>query len=96
MTSERQAKRIAIVASHAPSLLLFRRSLIETILGDGHQVLCAAPDMDEAVAGELSRLGASPKTIRLERTGLNPLSDMKSVDELTGVFREWQPDVVMG
>ena len=96
MTSERQAKRIAIVASHAPSLLLFRRSLIETILGDGHQVLCAAPDMDEAVAGELSRLGASPKTIRLERTGLNPLSDMKSVDELTGLFREWQPDVVMG
>jgi len=91
-----QAKRIAIVASHAPSLLLFRRSLIETLLGHGHQVLCAAPDMDEAVAGELGRLGAETKTITLERTGLNPMRDMKSVDELTGLFREWGPDVVMG
>ena len=96
MTSDARAKRIAIVASHAPSLLLFRRSLIKTILGDGHQVLCAAPDMDEAVAGELGHLGAETKTISLERTGLNPMRDMKSVDELTGLFREWRPDVVMG
>jgi glycosyltransferase involved in cell wall biosynthesis len=96
LTSEHQAKRIAIVASYAPSLLLFRRSLIETLLGHGHQVLCAAPDMDEAVAAELGRLGAETGTISLERTGLNPLRDMKSVDELTGLFREWSPDVVMG
>jgi len=96
LTSKRQAKRIAIVASHAPSLLLFRRSLIQTILADGHQVLCAAPDMDEAIAGELGQLGASAKSIRLERTGLNPLSDLKSLEELTRLFREWRPDVVMG
>jgi len=96
LTSEPQAKRIAIVASHAPSLLLFRRSLIETLLGQRHQVLCAAPDMDETIAGELGRLGAETKTITLERTGLNPMHDMKSVDELTGLFRDWQPDIVMG
>ncbi len=77
-------------------MLLFRRSLFETILGDGHQVLCAAPDMDDAVTAELAELGASAKSFFLERTGLNPLSDIKSLEELTGIFREWRPDVVMG
>ena len=58
--------------------------------------MCAAPDMDDTVASEIGRLGADTEHFSLERTGLNPKNDLESVRELTGLFRDWRPDIVMG
>ena len=89
-------KRIALVASYAPSLLTFRGPLISDLVRLGHEVVCFAPDFTPAVLKELAGLGALARDFPLERTGLNPLADLKSLRELVRQFRKWRPDVVMG
>lgn len=89
-------QRVALVASYAPSLRLFRKSLIEAMRAAGHEVLALAPELDPALSADLQTIGAEPLEIPLSRTGLNPFSDLASLRALTNLFREHSPDVVMG
>ncbi len=98
--SARQAaddvKRIAIVASYAPSLLLFRGGLIGDMLARGHRVICFAPDFDDETRQAVHALGAECQDYPLARTGLNPLADLKAQRALVRAFRAIRPHVVMG
>ncbi len=96
MIQRSKPKRVALVASHAPSLILFRRSLIEAIGGLGHEVLALAPDFSADLARELEAIGATPLEFPLSRTGLNPFSDLAALRALTRLFRAHRPDVVTG
>ena len=96
MNTKHEPKRVALVASHAPSLLLFRRPLIEAIGARGHEVLALAPDIAPGTKAALEDLGATPVEIPLSRTGLNPIADLATLNALTGLFRKHRPDVVMG
>lgn len=89
-------RRVAFVASYAPSLILFRGTLIRDILARGHKLLCAAPDFDASTQAQLHAWGAETRTIPMARTGLNPLADLHTLRSLTQLFRAWRPDVVMG
>lgn len=89
-------RRIALVASYAPSLTLFRGPLIREIIAQGHHVLCAAPDFDDVTEAEITEWGAETRSIPLSRTGLGPIRDWRTLRALTRLFREWRPDVVMG
>ncbi len=89
-------RRVAIVASYAPSLTLFRGPLIRAILARGHAVLCVAPDLDQATEQALTRWGAECRTLPLSRTGLSPIADLATLRALRALFREWKPDTVMG
>lgn len=88
--------KIAIVASHAPSLTIFRGPLVKRLTGLGHAVLCLAPDLTPQIIRDLAKLGAETRSYALDRAGLNPAADLKSLKALTQIFREWRPDVVMG
>ncbi len=89
-------KRVALVASYAPSLLNFRGALIRDILARGHDVLCIAPDFDEATRVKLKSMGAEVYEFELNRTGLNPSTDLNSLKALISLFKNIRPDVVMG
>ena len=96
LTTPQKAKRVAFVASYAPSLTSFRGPLIRRIVDEGHAMLCAAPDFDEKTQAELNQWGVETRTIPMARTGLNPLNDIGTYRSLTDLFRQWGPDVVMG
>ncbi|MGE3625868.1 MAG: glycosyltransferase family 4 protein [Hyphomicrobiales bacterium] len=96
MSATKAQTRIAVVASYAPSLLQFRGPLIEELVRRGHKVLGVAPGMDERTRKGLADIGADSVDFALNRTGLNPIADLRSIRELTGLFQEWEPDVVMG
>ncbi|GAB4226788.1 MAG: glycosyltransferase family 4 protein [Methyloligellaceae bacterium] len=96
LTPPASGRRLALIASHAPSLIRFRGRLIQALLAQGHAVLCAAPDFDEAVEGELREWGAQTHSIPLSRTGLSPLADLRTLRALTRLFRQWRPCTVMG
>lgn len=89
-------QRLAIVASFAPSLLNFRFRLLKDIRAAGHEVLCLAPDYDRETVAALEAAGLHTATVKLERTGLNPLADVTTVKELKAAFRAFRPDVVSG
>ncbi len=91
-----RAPRVALVASYAPSLTLFRGPLIAELVARGHPVLCLAPDLDDPTFEALKGLGAECAAYPLDRTGLSPGADLGAMRALTCAFRDWRPDVVMG
>ncbi len=94
--ADAKPQKLAIVASFAPSLINFRFQLLSDIRAAGHQVLCLAPDFDAAIIETLTKAGLETAPLPLQRTGLNPLADLETVKKLTGILREFRPDVVTG
>ena len=90
------ARRIVLIASHAPSLIIFREHLIRTLVGQGHEVQCLAPDYTPAVIEQVEALGATTASYPLTRRGLDPKQDLASLRALVAHLRHFRPDVAMG
>jgi len=89
-------KTFVLVASEAASLIDFRGDLIRAVLARGHRVVCFAPAADESVEPTLTKWGAEVENLPLDRTGLDPLADLRYILQLWRRFRRLRPDVVMG
>lgn len=88
-------RRVMLLGSYAPSLVNFRGPLIAALKARGHEVLAAAPDMDEATALALRSLGAEPLSLRLSNASLNPLAMLRSLAELRRLLRRRRPDILI-
>jgi glycosyltransferase involved in cell wall biosynthesis len=89
-------KTVVLVASDAASLIDFRGDLIRAVLARGHRVVCLAPAADESVGPTLTKWGAEVENLPLDRTGIDPLADLRYILQLWRRFRRLRPDVVMG
>ena len=87
--------KIIVVASLAFSLLRFRGELLKEMAEKGHEVLTVAPDFSEKIKEQLNSFGIRAKEITLSRTGLNPLTDIKTIVELARLFRSEAPDCIL-
>ena len=83
-----------IIAGLADSLLNFRGPLIKEILANGHEVTACAPGEDAFVEDRLREWGAQYRSVRLDRTGLNPFRDGSSYFALERLIRGLKPDTV--
>ena len=84
-----------LLGSYAPSLVNFRGPLVEALKARGHEVLAAAPAMDDATEHSLRSLGAEPLSLRLSNASLNPLSMLRSLAELRSLLLRCRPDVLI-
>jgi len=89
------AQRIVILGSYAPSLINFRGALIAALIAQGHSVHALAPDIDDATDAKLRAMGAIPRSIRLSNSGIDPVAGLRTINELTQIFREIAPDCVL-
>jgi len=78
-----------IVAGLGPSLVLFRGDLIKDWLQKNVNVVAAAPGND--VETQLKAMGASYRSIPLNRTGLNPFRDLALFFKLKRLLKEEKP-----
>jgi glycosyltransferase involved in cell wall biosynthesis len=88
-------KKIAIISSHARSLIDFRGVLIANLILKELQVFVFAPNFDEHTKGELIKLGAKPIDLYMRRSGVSPVSDFISVVNIYLKLRELRPEVVL-
>lgn len=88
-------KRIAIVASYAPSLTNFRFDLISEIVKAGHTIYAMAPEKDELVIEQLQSIGVQFIQIPMARAGLNPFADISTAFTLYRQFRRLKLDMVI-
>jgi glycosyltransferase involved in cell wall biosynthesis len=91
--------RIVVIGGWAPSLIKFRGPLLAAMVERGHEVIALAPDggLDGGDLGsELARIGVRYQPIELERTGIDPRSDVRAIAALVARLRELVPDVVLG
>lgn len=91
-------KRFLMVASYADSLIHFRGRLLDALIAKGFEVHVASPDVEEGNIWrkQLEEKGVTVHEIRLQRTGMNPLTDLKTLGDLYCLMRRIRPDVVMG
>lgn len=87
--------KVLLLASYAPSLVLFRGPLIAALVAAGHEVVAVAPDIDAPLLEELRRLGATPLDLPLSRTGMNPVHDLLYGWRLYRAMRRLRPDLVL-
>ena len=86
--------KFLILASLAASLTGFRKPLIQELISQGLEVHVAAPELlsNTKVLTELSDMGAVCHDVSLSRTGMNPVSDLKSIFSLLFLIKKINPD----
>lgn len=89
---------ILIIAGFANSLINFRKSFIKSLLSQGLVVHVAAPNLLEnhQVMTELNQLGVIAHSIPMQRAGMNPLADLKTLFALWRLMRKIKPEYVLG
>lgn len=90
--------RFLILAGAAGSLLNFRGPLILELMRCGLEVHAAAPDLpkDSSIRKRLERLGVIVHEVKLNRTGLNPIGDLRSLANLLFLMQRVKPDYFLG
>lgn len=82
--------RVAVIASSAPSLINFRGELLKAMVCRGHKVFALAPQghpRSAEIAEQLGSMNAEYVPFTMNRRGLSPLGDLRSLKELTDVLR---------
>ncbi|MCG0275505.1 MAG: glycosyltransferase family 4 protein [Thermosediminibacteraceae bacterium] len=85
--------KIVIVSPYTKSLINFRGDLIRAISNLGHEVIALGPE--KGYEKEIKKLGAEFIQIPLDRTGVNPAKDLKTLLSLINVMKKIEPDVVL-
>ena len=83
-----------LVASYPDSLINFRGPLLDALLDHGLSVHVIAPDLpiESNVRCLLEKRGIVVHTVPMERTGLNPISDMRTLFCLFKLMQNIKPD----
>lgn len=87
-------KKILVLSSQAFSLYQFRMDMMKSFIGKGYQVIAAAPDYDENIKKKISEHGIMCKEFYMERTGVNPINDIKGYISLIKLLKEIKPDKI--
>lgn len=87
-----------MIASFAESLTGFRGPLIASLQARGLEVHVAAPGLPagDAVRARLEAQGLTVHDIEMQRTGTNPMADLKTTHQLYSLMRRIRPDCTMG
>lgn len=89
------SKKITLISQNAsPGLIIFRKELIQTLSAQGHEVYCFAIDFTDATREQVKNLGGIPVDYSLNRTGLNPLRDVRDTWALSRKLKEIKPDLM--
>lgn len=89
--------KFLMISSFLPSALNFRGKLLEAIALLGYEVHIMAPDLNQFPDEyqKLIALGYQVHEIPMQRTGTNPVADLKLLKYLYQQIRQIQPDVVL-
>lgn len=91
MTGARPA--IVIAANSFWNIANFRSGLIRSLVNDGYRTIIAVPDAD---ADWARAVGAEAVTIAVDRSGLDPLRDARTLLAYWQLFRLAKPAVFLG
>ena len=90
-------KKFLLIASYANSLINFRWDLICAIQAKGLEVHAASPEINEnpAILEKLRNNGVIVHDVPMQRTGTNPVEDLKTLIALRQLMQRIRPDYVM-
>ncbi|OTG66897.1 glycosyltransferase family 1 protein [Acinetobacter sp. ANC 4470] len=89
--------KFLMISSFLPSALNFRGKLLEAVRAQGFDIHIFAPDIQEfpEELKQLQALGYQVHEIPMQRTGTNPISDLKTLKSMYQLICSIQPDYVL-
>ena len=89
--------KFLMISSFLPSVLNFRGKLLETIHAQGYEIHIMAPEFANfpEELQKLQALGYHLHEIPMQRTGTNPLADLKLLKYIYRQIRQIQPDYLL-
>ncbi len=87
--------RVVVIGTLAASLTNFRGALLRRLAAEGHAVSALAGDDDHVVRQQLALDNVAFETYPVERSGLNPIYDLRTLLALRQALRRLEPDVVL-
>jgi glycosyltransferase involved in cell wall biosynthesis len=91
--SDMRARKVAIVSNSSFSLFKFRLGLMRELVKKGYDVLVVAPK-DEYV-GRIEAESLKFTHLNLTRSGINPLTEFKSLLQIMRIYLNEKPNVVL-
>jgi len=89
-----QPLHIVMTVNAAWNIVNFRLPLVKALIADGHRITVLAP-ADEAVA-RLLEAGCEFVSLKMEKQGLNPLSESGLFFRFRAELKRLRPDLVLG
>jgi glycosyltransferase involved in cell wall biosynthesis len=86
--------KLAMVTTYATPGNM-RRELLEAVRARGHRVTVVSPEPARVMQAPLAELGASYRAWSVNRTGIDPIEDLRSARYLHSILRAERPDVVL-
>ncbi len=86
--------KIAVLSSHTSSLFWFRIDMMKAFLSAGHEVVALGPDSEIEWKEKFESQGIRYRRIFVERNGINPFHDLRTIRELKEVMKLEAPDKV--
>jgi len=87
--------KILLIWNHAPSLLNFSGDLLREIVSRGHSVHSIAPESSNEIIRNFGASKVNYHPIPMNRTGLNPFSDIRYLSRLIFLVIKLNPDIVI-
>ena len=87
--------KICIIGALPSSLINFRGELIKSFVTNGHQVIAMASNATKDEIYNIESLGVKYINYTVQRNGLNPVADIKTLLNFRKVFKSEKPDVVL-
>jgi glycosyltransferase involved in cell wall biosynthesis len=86
---------IVILGAKPKSLINFRGDLISSLVQAGHQVTAMSAPAEAEIVQGIQELGAEFRSYPVNRRGLSPVQDMRTMLSLRRAFAELRPDIVL-
>lgn len=87
-------KKVLFLVNHDVVIYNFRLELVEKLIDDGYEVHISSPYGERI--DELKKLGAIHHDIKMDRHGMNPISELKLLNVYKKLIGELRPDYVFG
>jgi glycosyltransferase involved in cell wall biosynthesis len=90
-----EQRRVILAANSSWNIVNFRNGLIRALKSAGYEPIVIAP-VDPAAEDRMADLAVERRTIRMERSGLNPLADLRLLLDYRRVLRRERPLAFLG
>ncbi len=88
------SKKIAVISSHTHSLFWFRMNMMEEFTRHGYEVIALGQEAESVWKQQFAAHGIRYQQIYVERNGMNPLKDLRTLRELDLFFKHERPEKV--
>ena len=86
--------KVAVMSSHTPSLFWFRMDMMSYFRSMGHDVIAIGDQSEDVWCDRFLKKGIRYRKAFIQRNGVNPVQDVRTLVSLRNILREERPDKI--